>query len=171
MATGLAVAYFYNRDFAAALTQVSRAVELDPSFAEARLWTIGSLIKLGRHEEALQLLEELSEAERLPPLYQAVLAYSFAAVGETGRAEQLLDALESADPAYVSPFWIAVTHGELGQLDEAFEALSAAYDLRDEFMAHLAVSPVVDPLREDPRFTEWVERMAELIGPGPETTH
>ena len=58
----------------------------------------------------------------------------------------------------------------LGQFDEAFEALSRAYEVRDEFMVHLVISPVVDPLREDPRYPEWAERMAEVIGRDPEVT-
>jgi serine/threonine protein kinase/Tfp pilus assembly protein PilF len=169
MATGLARAHFDKGDFPAAFREIDRALRLDPGFAEAGLWLSATLIKLGDNDRALELLDLAAARTDLPPLYLATLAYGFAAAGEPERAEQLLDALEASDPEYVSPFWIAVTLGELGRLDEAFEKLREAFELRDEFMVRLAVSPFADALHEDPRFTEWVDRMADFIGPQPET--
>jgi hypothetical protein len=57
------------------------------------------------------------------------------------------------------PMQLAVLHGELDQLDEAFRHLDAALALRDPALVHLAVAPQWDPLRFDRHFDERLERM------------
>lgn len=170
METGLARAHFYKRDFEQALTSATRAFDLDPTFTEALFWRIAVLIVTGAHEEALALLEAAEEhAAALPPapLYQALLAYGFAAAGDPDRARAILEHLpaspESAQ-AYVSPFWLAVTYAHLDETDLAFEWLAVAYEWRDEFMVLLKVSPFVDPLRQDPRFSVIEDSMSAFIG-------
>lgn len=168
MSTGLAVAHFYNRDYARALAELSRAFALDPNFTEARLWQIGVLLMTDRHEQARSLLDEVARLAPPVPLYRAVLAYGFAAADRDERARELLERLErqlaSGDVTYVSPFWMAVAHAALDERDKAFEWLESALKVRDEFMVHLKVSPFVDPLRGDPRFSAIEDSVSAYIG-------
>ena len=46
-----------------------------------------------------------------------------------------------------------------GDLDAAFEHLQRAIEARDPALVHLAVSPVWDSLRADPRFNQCLARM------------
>ena len=52
-----------------------------------------------------------------------------------------------------------VRAAEAGDLDNAFELLHRAVDVRDPVLVHLAVAPQWDSLRADPRFNECLARM------------
>jgi serine/threonine-protein kinase len=170
MATGLAVAHFYEGDFERALAAAGRAFELDPAYTEALLWQVGALLATGARDQALALLQaaETQAAASPPaPLYHAVLAYGFAAAGEPDHARTILRRLPASPEiveTYVSPFWMAVANAHLGETDLAIEWLSAAYDWRDEFMVHLSVSPFIEPLRSDPRYSAIEDSMSAFLG-------
>lgn len=54
---------------------------------------------------------------------------------------------------------LAGTYSVLGEKDEAFEFLEAAYQERLSFMIFLGVRPTFDNLRFDPRFADLLRRM------------
>ena len=47
----------------------------------------------------------------------------------------------------------------LGDIEEAFKYLEKGYQERDEGLTYLAVDPLYDPLRSDPRFQNLLRRM------------
>jgi hypothetical protein len=47
----------------------------------------------------------------------------------------------------------------LGDHDAAFHWMERAYEERRGWLAYLRVDPLVDVLRPDPRFAEWLRRM------------
>ena len=53
---------------------------------------------------------------------------------------------------YVSEFAFAVVDAGLGDNDSAFGHLEKAYSEGSDTMAILAVYPLLEPLRKDPRF-------------------
>ncbi len=54
---------------------------------------------------------------------------------------------------------MAMTHGYLGEKDQALEWLEQGYDIRAGDIWGLKVYPWFDPLRSDPRFTDLLRRM------------
>jgi hypothetical protein len=50
-------------------------------------------------------------------------------------------------------------HTALGDLDAAFAALARAHAERRGWMVYLQVEALLDPVRDDPRFAEWVAKM------------
>jgi hypothetical protein len=75
------------------------------------------------------------------------------------RAVELL----SDDPARAergnAGLGVVVHYALAGDLDAAFEHLQRAIEARDPALVHLAVAPVWDSLRADPRFNECLARM------------
>ncbi len=65
---------------------------------------------------------------------------------------------ERAKREYVEPNQFAIIYAHLGEKDEAFEWLEKAFEERADIRG-LKVSPDVDPLRDDPRFTDLLRRM------------
>jgi TolB-like protein/Flp pilus assembly protein TadD len=61
----------YDRDWAGAEREFTRAIELNPNYANAHLWYALSLMWTGRHDEALV---EITRAQQLDPLLLAVSA-------------------------------------------------------------------------------------------------
>ena len=47
----------------------------------------------------------------------------------------------------------------LGEKDRAFAELNKAYENREPSMRSLKIDPLLDPLRDDPRFKELMRRM------------
>ena len=219
----------YDWDWPAAERAYRRALELNPSYAEARQWYAEYLAYMGRHDESIEqaarakqldplslginhnlglvlylarrydqaieeyqnLLEldpgfaiahnflglayagkemydaalaELGKAIELSgmqdPLYIGTLGLIYAMMGKRDEAEGVLaHLLELSRSRYVAPVNLAIIYGALGQRDEAFERMEVAYEVRDDFMMVLKVSPRLDSLRSDPRFETWMRRM------------
>jgi hypothetical protein len=81
-------------------------------------------------------------------------------MGRRKRAEQCLAQLEAlGEECRVSPLSLALAHIGLGHLDTALGLMTKAAVERSAAMYQIAVDPIYDPLRHDPRFTALVTRM------------
>ena len=61
--------------------------------------------------------------------------------------------------SYGSAFLIATPYADLGDKDQAFRWLNAAYQERDYWLEGLKTDFLLDPLRSDPRFAELVRKV------------
>jgi serine/threonine-protein kinase len=75
-----------------------------------------------------------------------------AITGKREEARRMLQELEHPKPDQQAPdaFSMAILHTALGERDEAFDWLNRALDQRK--VAFIKVHPMLDPLRNDPRF-------------------
>jgi hypothetical protein len=71
-----------------------------------------------------------------------------AAIGHTAGAGQ----------RYVSSYCTALVHIGLGDHDAAFASLDRACEERAGYLVYLNVDPAVDPIRNDPRFTNLLHQ-------------
>lgn len=71
-----------------AVKPLMRAIELDPSRAEPRVWLGISLSELGRHDEAL---EQYREAAAVEPLWSVPIHVLIQGLGASGRYEEALN--------------------------------------------------------------------------------
>lgn len=150
--------------FREALGLAKRARELYPR--HFNLNGIQGIIYLnsGRYEEAIPLLRSQLDGDLSPGMKdvaRARLAYALVKKGEEGEAREILRYLsQRPDSHWVSPTFIAIIHGSLGQKDEAFAWLQKAVDARCSDLTHHAlISPYLDPLRSDPRFKTILKQM------------
>jgi hypothetical protein len=60
---------------------------------------------------------------------------------------------------YVERFNAATIYAALGEKDKAFAELEKSFANRDWGIARLSTDPLVDPLRDDPRFKDLLRRM------------
>jgi len=79
---------FYERDFPAAESSFRRSIELDPDYANARIWYSQHLSVLGRHEEAMEQVREALESEPLSLPVNRVAGGCFAFAGQLETAEK-----------------------------------------------------------------------------------
>jgi TolB-like protein/DNA-binding SARP family transcriptional activator/tetratricopeptide (TPR) repeat protein len=148
---------YLMRDYDSALDMIGRLREDDPA-ASAEL---ASRVRaeLEQWEEALA--EYRTAADQAPgdAWTALLLAYIYARMGEHGRARAIL-----ADPGVVedrpSVDWGAAgVYAALGENDLALEYLERAYLGRKSSVMTLAINPRFDPLRGDPRLTEFLARV------------
>lgn len=158
--TTLGMIRYYARDFAGALIELQRALELSPGFPLAHLCIARVLLATGDAHGALQAAERALERGRNPGwlwvLAQAqVLAERRLQAGQTV-AE--IDALE-ASGRYASIDNRAYYALGLKRYDDALPYLREAVSRRMTNVLWLKVDPRVDPLRGRPPFDALVSSM------------
>jgi hypothetical protein len=79
--------------------------------------------------------------------------------GKSKEAHGVLDSLNHlAQTKYVQPYSLASIYAALGENDTAIEWLNKASSDRS-FMIYLAIDPLFDKLRSDPRYKVLIERL------------
>jgi hypothetical protein len=66
---------------------------------------------------------------------------------------------ELSKHGYVSPYSIAQTYARLGEKDKALTWLEMAYEQHDSKLPPIAVEPMFEGMRSDPRFRSLVSRL------------
>jgi serine/threonine-protein kinase len=144
-----------------AIEQLQRALAMNPVSEETQ-WVLGlAFIQAGRYREAEIALRE-AEAGARGANHHAFAALGHLAVlqGRREEAERALATLtELARTRYVSPVDLARLHIVLGDRDGTFHWLEQAYAERRGWMTYLNVEPLLEPIRNDPRFRDLVRRM------------
>ena len=178
---GLARMYYLARRNDDSIAQCQKDLEIDPAYVPARIQLALALEQKGRLSDAISELERArdqaagyavtdtsadksstkSAAKRVDlPVVHALLGHAYARAGRTYDALEQLTILKAASRTrYVAPSWIAVVYIALGNTDEAFSWLQKSYEDRSEHMLYLKVEPLVDPLRQDPRFDSLVRQV------------
>ena len=150
-----------------AIEVLKGVLQVEPDFAMARNILGLTYLKIGRTKEAI---EELEAANRLStgPRMLSTLAYGYGVAGSRARARSTIDALRRlAGQRYTSAFATGIAYAGLGERDRAIAQLEQAHAERSDSMVILRVYPVLDGLRDDPRFQDLVRRIGFPPPPTP----
>ena len=130
-----------------------KAAELQPNSASSRRWQVLIAIKRGDSETALR------EAELEPDAsYRRFeLAVAQHARGDRTAADAALADLIAHDQGL--DYQVAQVYAVRGAKEKAFEWLQVAFDNHDTGMLALLVDPLLDSLRDDPRFKTLIAKM------------
>jgi serine/threonine-protein kinase len=163
--THLGLLLYMRREYDAAVRQFHMAADLQPDFYEA-YWGQGrALVQSQRFDEAIACFQKTRELASGHAPAIAALAYCYALMQDRPRALRCLQELEHlAATTYVSPYNFAKIQVGLGNLDAAFEWLDLAEQDRSPRLTWIKVDPVVDPLRDDPRFRSLLQRIGLAQG-------
>jgi serine/threonine-protein kinase len=114
----------------------------------------------GMLKEAISELEKARDLAKTLPMAHALLAHAYATAGRRGYALNELNMLNTMKTKrYVSPSYFAIVAIALGNKNEAFGYLHQSYQDRSEQILYMAVEPLVDPLRGDPRFDALLKKV------------
>jgi eukaryotic-like serine/threonine-protein kinase len=145
---------YYRREYESATREYTRTLELEPGFGPALLGRGLVLLKRGAFPEALDDFER-AFSKPLAPFLAPLQSVSSSALPTAPEGFAGFGAAADA----LSLFDLAVLFTVLGRFDEAFAQLDAAYEARSEYLVFLAVDPIFDDLREDPRFPQLLRRI------------
>lgn len=141
-----------------AIKQLNMTIEMDPTFWPAYHNLAQAYAAINQFDDALKVLGHSATLQKAPA-ENATLGYVYARTGRLNETNDLLkQELASYKRGEGSAYNIAVMYGALGRKDEAFHWLDRDYDLRDTALLSIKVDPLLEPLRDDPRFTELVRR-------------
>ena len=150
----LSTAYYGARRYDEALAVGRRAERLDPNYPNVH-GTIGyALLETGDLEGAR------AEFEKEPIEWQRLTGLAIVAA-KLGHAEQaragLATALERLGEA--AAYQYAEINAQLGDRDEAFRWLGVAQRIKDPGLSIVVIDPLMDPLREDPRYKKLTHEL------------
>jgi len=122
---------------------------------------LGTTLELqGQSSEAERVLRAAMNLPGADAYTKATLGWVLARAGKRAEAEQLLDELEGVGRAgYVSPAALAILHIGLGNVERALDWAEQAYDERRGWLVYFKVNPMLDPLRDEPRFAALLGKM------------
>lgn len=139
-----------------AIEQLHKTLALGPEFYRARI-LLG--IAYGQKKEFSHAISQFLRASLIEktPVLSGFLGYTYAMTGGK-EAEQILhDLLEESKQNYVPPYCIALVYTGLGRKNEALEWLQKAFVEHSHWRGWLSLTPELDSLRSDPRFTELLQ--------------
>ena len=144
---------YFARRYDAALEEFEEADQRDASLALTAYFLGLTLTEMGRYNQAL---EKLTQAKRLSggsPEMVAAGGYASARAGDADGARSALGELVAMSAErYVSSSLFAQIHAGLRNTTTALDWLEKGLEERAVELAFLAVRPVFDELRHEPRF-------------------
>ncbi|UCG89225.1 MAG: protein kinase [Gemmatimonadota bacterium] len=150
-----------------AIVQLEKILQTDPDHMVAHLELADALRHKGDFQDATAEAERAIELSggMMAPLGVSVIM--FVTAGQMARAREVVQQLdERAQCDYVYPFWLAVAHAAVGEMDRAFEHLAEAQRDRDPNLLYLSAVPRVIGWQADERFKRvlWEIGLGHLEG-------
>ncbi len=142
--------YWMDNRYEMAIEECQKAFELDPDNWAGLLVLGDVLTETGRYEEAITAHQKI--ARSLWPLGR-----TYALAGRMDEARKILAELKAKKVTPMRAFGLAVLYTALGEKDEAFRWL--AYEQHHAWVAWVRVLPWFEPLWDDPRFKNVLQRM------------
>jgi serine/threonine protein kinase len=142
-----------------AVEQLRKVLDIDAKFAPARPLLEEVYAGMGKQKEAVAEREKILSLSGSPELAASV-EEDFSKGGYKGVLQSWLDGLtEISKYGYISPYNIAQAYMRVGDKEKTFGWLEKAYEEHDSGLVSLAVEPMFDPIRSDPRFKDLLRRM------------
>ena len=146
---------FYARRNDDAVGQLRKTIELDDSFFLAHAVLAVVFQVTGKWADSVQ--ERARSAELNGSEQDAAgMRDSFEKRGWIGFARYMTG---EGRPVRTSSYDDARFYAELGEKDKAFAALNKSFEERHVYLAGIKVDPLLDPLRDDPRFAELLRKV------------
>jgi tetratricopeptide (TPR) repeat protein len=142
------------------LDNLRRSLEMNPTAEETHRLLGLVYMAQGLYDDAAASFREAMASSDYDVMAFAGTGHVAARRGRLDEAGAVLHELhERSKTRYVSPVALCGLYAALGQADAAFEWLEQAYRERRGWLAYLKIEPMLDGLRNDPRFPRLVERM------------
>ena len=150
--------YYWRHQDDQALEQGREMLRKNPPQAFLAHFYMGfAYVHKGEFENAIQEFKQstvLGDAGSL-----SSLGYAYAMSGNKAETQNVLLRLKHHFGAKYVPYRVAAIYLALGDKDRAIKLIEQDYRQRSNWLNRLNVDPVMDPLRDDPRFRDLMDKM------------
>jgi TolB-like protein/cytochrome c-type biogenesis protein CcmH/NrfG len=158
--TARAETFYYAHDFDSAIAQAKLTLEQSPNFLLAHLWLASAYREKKMYPEAIQHFRTMCNFVPNNPALLMTLGHALAVSGDRQGALGILAQLQTlSHQRYVPALYIAGIYLGLRDFNNAFLYLDRAVTEHDDRLSYMAVEPMADPLRSDPRFQTVLTRI------------
>lgn len=155
-----AYAFYFGREFERAAEECEKALQLNPDYFLVHYILGRTYMRLGHPAKAIAHLKSARTLAGEMPLADAALGLAYAVSGQTEQAQKMAKTFTTAArQRYIPPTYFGMIHAGLGDKDQAFAWFEKAFAERADGLTWLNVEPMVDPLRDDPRFHDLIRRI------------
>lgn len=143
-----------------AIEQGLKTIKTHPNFARGHSM-LGAAYRFNiQFDEAIAQLNRAVELDR-NTVNVAWLGEAYAASGAPSKAHEMLEELDQLNEQgfYNCPYERGFVYLALGDKDQALELIEEAYQERAFCMPYLQADPLLDPLRDEPRFQVLLQKM------------
>ncbi len=120
----------YDHSWARAEREFQRAIELNPNYATAHQWYAEYLAALGRHDEAIRVMQRARELAPLEPIIAADLGWVYYLARRPDEAIAQLTGTIEREPDFFPAHWfLGLAYAQKGSLDKAIAAAETAVKL------------------------------------------
>ena len=141
------------------MAQYKRALDLDPTFVEARLHMANAYLDQGRFKD---FYAELDGWQRIAPdtRIEPMRAFGMAVEGRKAEALELLHKCEHPGTgAFVQASYIANVYAVLGDKEQMYMWLDKAYAARDGMLVYASKQGCYRRYRQEPRFIALEQKL------------
>lgn len=154
---------YFARRYDEAIEQLQKAIDLEPNYWLSHVLLGRCYEQKGKLHEAVEQFEKARQIEDSIPEVLAAVGHGYALSGRKSEALKIIrDLQERSKREFVPSYSIATVYLGLGMKEEALQFIQKSYDEGSFYMIHLKVDPMLDSVRNDPRFTEVVRRVGHL---------
>ena len=163
------VSYLMHRNDEAE-AHIRQTLALDPNYAQGYMRLGFVQVQQQRYPEAIASLKRALDLGGYYPQSSGPLAFAYARSGNRAEVMRILDELKQRKKRgeIGTYFAIAGAYAGLGDLTQGIEWLKRGIDVKDIYIPENFFDPLLDPLREDPRFDQMLVRMG-LKPAGPDS--
>ena len=154
---------YLARRYDEAIEQLRKAIDIEPNYWLSHVLLGRCYVQKDKLTEAVAEFEKARQIEDSIPEVVAALGHGYAVSGRRSDALKIVRELqERSKREFVPSYNMATIYVGLGMKTEALQYLAKAHDEGSYFMIHLKVEPLLDSVREDPRFVEVMRRVGHL---------
>lgn len=148
----------------ASLAKSTEIVELSADYAIGHYVRGCALDTLGRYDEAIEAFTTGSTLMRGAPVSVYRLPFALMGAGREAEARQVVrDLSAAAQTTFVKPFFLAMAHVAVGEVDAAFDLFEQSFAERDSWVLWFGTEPRLRQLHRHPRFLSLLRRMSPAM--------
>ena len=158
--TTRAAAYYFGREYQRAVEECEKAEQLDSEYFMLHFIAGRAHMRLNNYAKAIAHLKAAQTGTGELPLMDAALGLAYAVSGKKGLTAKLAEQFKAAaKKRYIPPTYFGMLFAGLGDRDKALEWLEKAFQERADGLTWLNVEPMLDEVRNDPRFQDLIRRI------------
>ncbi|HSM87233.1 MAG TPA: tetratricopeptide repeat protein [Candidatus Limnocylindrales bacterium] len=155
-----AQAYYFQREFERGARECEKGLELDSAHFMLRYILGRCYMRMGKNEKAIEQFQAAADERGEIPLVDAALGLAYAVNGRQEETQKVAESLRiTLGKRYVPPTYFGMLYAGVGDRERAIRWLEKAFKERADGLTWLAVEPMMDDLRSDPRMQDLIERI------------